>query len=414
MDLEGAYVRNFAKFVALYNVFFMEKEFLDLFQFQSRLKEGVECLFPNRLWLRAEVSSIKARPGGHCWLELSQSDDKGLVAKASAVVWSSKYRFIAPYFESVTGSPLQEGMVILVEIQVSYSQLYGLSLIVNDIDPEYTLGLKELERQKTIARLQSEGLIGLQKELELPLLPYKLAVVSAEDAAGFRDFVKHLEENPYGFKMEVTLFPALMQGAECPESIVSALDSILESEESYDLVLIMRGGGSKLDLACYDDYGLSAVIAQFPLPVFTAIGHDQDYHVCDMVAHSYLKTPTALADELISIYEDEDAALTSFVSRVRLAAAAKISAAESRIDLLKARLFSLMAMKIAEHEAALRVMETRIAAADPRRLLERGYVLALDGDGVVMKGAAGRKAGDNVVLMFPDGSLECTVDNVRL
>lgn len=392
----------------------MEKEFLDLLQFQSRLKEGVECLFPNRLWLRAEVSSIKARPGGHCWLELSQSDDRGLVAKASAVVWSSKYRFLAPYFESVTGSPLQEGMVILVEIQVSYSQLYGLSLIVNDIDPEYTLGLKELERQKTIARLQSEGLIGLQKELELPLLPYKLAVVSAEDAAGFRDFVKHLEENPYGFKMEVTLFPALMQGAECPESIVSALDSILESEESYDLVLIMRGGGSKLDLACYDDYGLSAVIAQFPLPVFTAIGHDQDYHVCDMVAHSYLKTPTALADELISIYEDEDAALTSFVSRVRLAAAAKISAAESRIDLLKARLFSLMAMKIAEHEAALRVMETRIAAADPRRLLERGYVLALDGDGVVMKGAAGRKTGDNVVLMFRDGSLECTVDNVKL
>lgn len=393
---------------------YMEKEFLDLLQFQSRLKEGVECLFPNRLWLRAEVSSIKARPGGHCWLELSQSDDRGLVAKASAVVWSSKYRFLAPYFESVTGSPLQEGMVILVEIQVSYSQLYGLSLIVNDIDPEYTLGLKELERQKTIARLQSEGLIGLQKELELPLLPYKLAVVSAEDAAGFRDFVKHLEENPYGFKMEVTLFPALMQGAECPESIVSALDSILESEESYDLVLIMRGGGSKLDLACYDDYGLSAVIAQFPLPVFTAIGHDQDYHVCDMVAHSYLKTPTALADELISIYEDEDAALTSFVSRVRLAAAAKISAAESRIDLLKARLFSLMAMKIAEHEAALRVMETRIAAADPRRLLERGYVLALDGAGVVMKGAAGCKTGDNVVLMFPDGSLECTVDNVKL
>lgn len=392
----------------------MEKEFLDLLQFQSRLKEGVECLFPNRLWLRAEVSSIKARPGGHCWLELSQSDDRGLVAKASAVVWSSKYRFLAPYFESVTGSPLQEGMVILVEIQVSYSQLYGLSLIVNDIDPEYTLGLKELERQKTIARLQSEGLIGLQKELDLPVLPYRLAVVSAEDAAGFRDFVKHLEENPYGFKMEVTLFSALMQGAECPASIVAALDSVLEADEPYDLVLIMRGGGSKLDLACYDDYGLSAVIAQFPLPVFTAIGHDQDYHVCDMVAHSYLKTPTALADELISIYEDEDAALTSFVSRIRLAAAAKISAAESRIDLLKARLFSQMAMKIAQHEAALKVMEARIAAADPRRLLERGYVLALDCDGVVMKNAAGRKTGDNVVLMFPDGSLECTVDNVKL
>jgi exodeoxyribonuclease VII large subunit len=406
-------MRNFAKFVALYKVLY-GKRISRSPSISVKAQRGVECLFPNRLWLRAEVSSIKARPGGHCWLDLSQSDDRGLVAKASAVVWSSKYRFLAPYFESVTGSPLQEGMVILVEIQVSYSQLYGLSLIINDIDPEYTLGLKELERQRTIARLQSEGLIGLQKELDLPVLPYRLAVISAEDAAGFRDFVKHLEENPYGFKMEVTLFPALMQGAECPGSIVSALDSVLESDEPYDLVLIMRGGGSKLDLACYDDYELSAVIAQFPLPVFTAIGHDQDYHVCDMVAYSYLKTPTALADELISIYEDEDAALTSFVSRIRLAAAAKISAAESRIDMLKARLLSQMAMKIAQHEAALKVMEARITAADPRRLLERGYVLALDGGGVVIKSAAGRKTGDNVVLMFPDGSLECTVDNVKL
>ena len=350
----------------------MEKEFLDLLQFQSRLKEGVECLFPNRLWLRAEVSSIKARPGGHCWLELSQSDDRGLVAKASAVVWSSKYRFLAPYFESVTGSPLQEGMVILVEIQVSYSQLYGLSLIVNDIDPEYTLGLKELERQKTIARLQSEGLIGLQKELDLPVLPYRLAVVSAEDAAGFRDFVKHLEGNPYGFKMEVTLFPALMQGAECPASIVAALDSVLEADEPYDLVLIMRGGGSRLDLACYDDYGLSAVIAQFPLPVFTAIGHDQDYHVCDMVAHSYLKTPTALADELISIYEDEDARISALQTRVKMAAAGRVAAAESGLDVLRTRVKAAFAVKIAAVESSLQVLHGRILSADPRRILERG------------------------------------------
>jgi exodeoxyribonuclease VII large subunit len=157
----------------------MEKEYIDLFEFQTRLKEGVESLFPKRLWLKAEISAIKARNGGHCYLELSQSNDSGLIAKASAAIWSSRYRFIAPYFESVTGSPLQEGMSILVEVQPSYSQLYGFTLVVNDIDPEFSLGLKELERQKTIERLQKEGLMELQQELLMSYLPNKFAVISA-------------------------------------------------------------------------------------------------------------------------------------------------------------------------------------------------------------------------------------------
>lgn len=368
----------------------MEKEFIDLFELQTKLKEGIDCLFPSRLWVKAEVSAIKARPGGHCWLELSQSNDGGLVAKASAVIWSSRYRFIAPYFESVTGSSLSEGMVILVEVQPNYSQLYGFSLIINDIDPEYSLGVKELERQRTIERLKSEGLFGLQKELDLPALPYRLAVVSAEDAAGYRDFVRHIEENPYGFSYDITLFPALMQGVECPSSIISALDAVMDSGIHFDVVLILRGGGSKLDLSCFDDYDLSAVIAQFPLPVMTAIGHDQDFHVCDMVAYAYLKTPTALADELISIYEDEDARLSSLATRVKLSAAGRISAAE----------------------AAVSVLWARIQSADPRRILERGYALALDSKGVVLKGATGLAAGDGISVMFSDGTLKCSVNEV--
>ena len=149
----------------------MERQHIDLFGLQSRLKQGIDSLFPNRIWVKAEVSAVKARNGGHCYLELSQSDSNGLVAKASAIIWSSKYRIIAPYFQSVTGSPIQEGMVVLVEVQVNYSELYGLSLIINDIDPEFSLGVKELERQKTIERLQKEGLMDLQKGLQLPLLP---------------------------------------------------------------------------------------------------------------------------------------------------------------------------------------------------------------------------------------------------
>ena len=391
----------------------MEREFIDLFELQSRLKEGVECLFPSRIWVRAEVSAMKARSGGHCYMELSQSDDKGLVAKAGAVIWAGKYRFIAPYFESVAGTPLREGITVLVEVQVSYSQLYGFSLIINDIDPEYSLGAKALERQRTIERLSREGLLEMQKGLSLPLLPYRFAVISAEDAAGYRDFMRHLHENPYGFDVSTELFPALMQGVECPSSVISALDSVLGSAEEFDAVLILRGGGSRLDLACFDDYELASVIAQYPLPVLTAIGHDQDFHVCDMVACEYVKTPTALADFILSIYEDEDARLSSFQTRMKLAFAARLSSMEFVLERLLTRIKGGFSMKVAAGESRVSLLEARINAADPRRIMERGYALALDSDGVVMHGAAGRSRGDKVSLMFSDGRLYCTVDEVK-
>ena len=403
----------------------MEKEFIDLFELQHRLKQGVESLFPNRIWVRAEVSAIKARSGGHCYMELSQSDQKGLIAKSSAIIWSSKYRFIAPYFESVTGSPLQEGLVILVQVQVNFSELYGMSLIIDDINPEFSLGEKEQERQRTIERLQKEGLMGLQKELDLPLLPYRLAVISAEDAAGYRDFMRHIEENPYGFKVEPVLFPALMQGADCPSSIVAALDAIWDEMQEdaaecgtgqqcghYDAVLILRGGGAKLDLACYDDYSLSAAIAQYPLPVLTAIGHDQDYHVCDMVAHEFLKTPTALADYIVDLYAREDERISACESRIRLALSNRLYREEAVLDSLAARIKGGFTLKIAAMESALQVLQTRIQAADPRKILERGYALAVDAEGVVLRGAMGRNVGDKVSVMFADGTLHTKVTEV--
>ena len=286
---------------------------------------------------------------------------------------------------------VHEGKVILVEAQVSYSELYGLTVVINDIDPEYSVGVKELERQKTIERLQKEGLMGLQSELSLPALPYRLAVISAEDAAGYRDFMRHLHENPYGFVFATDLFPALMQGASAPGSIIAALDAIMECGTEYDAVLVLRGGGSKLDLSCFDDYDLAAAIAQYPLPVLTAVGHDQDHHVADMVAYEYVKTPTALADFFLEIYEDEDARLSSYLTRMRLA----------------------FTNRIALMESALNVLQARIAGADPRRILERGYALALDGSGKVMKGTAGRSKGDRMSVMFADGTLDCVVEGIR-
>ena len=407
-------MRFFAKFVAIELKAVMEKEFIDLFELQSRLKEGIESLFPKRIWIRAEVSAVKARNGGHCYLELSQSDGKELMAKANAIIWSSRYRFIAPYFESVTGSPLQEGMAVLVEVQVNFSELYGLSLIINDINPEYSVGVKELERQKTVERLQKEGLMGLQKELQLPLLPERLAVISAEDAAGYRDFMRHIDGNPYGFRIETVLFPALMQGAGCPASIISALDAVMETAGRWDAVLILRGGGAKLDLACYDDYDLASVISQYPLPVLTAIGHDQDFHVCDMVAHEYLKTPTALADYILDIYETEDERISSCWTQMRLAVSGRLHREAARLDMLVSRVKGGVRMRTASMEAALQVLYARIEAAHPRRILERGYALAVDKEGVVLRGVRGVVPGERLSVLYADGKLECTIDDVIL
>lgn len=373
----------------------------------------LEETFPGKLWLKAEISAVKARSGGHCYLELSQSGPNGLVAKAQAIIWSSKFRMLAPYFQSVTGISLQEGINVLVQVQVNYSQLYGFSLIIDDIDPEYTLGDKERARQETIDRLVREGLMDRQKKLTLSALPYRLAVVSAPDAAGYRDFIRHLKENEYGFTFHTDLFEAVMQGASAPESIASAIRDASEAVLPYDAVLVLRGGGAKLDLACFDDYAVAAAIAMCPVPVLTAVGHDQDYHICDMAAWKYVKTPTALADVFMDIYIDEDQTLASYASRLKMAFLNKISGMSSRIDLLENRMKMAFKNKVTSMSSGIDLLETRILGADPRKILARGYALVLDGDGVVMKSAGDRKAGDKVSVMFADGTLECTVEECK-
>lgn len=368
----------------------MEKEYVDLYTLQIHIRDGLEGLFPDRLWVRAEISSLSVKSNGHCYLELSQNDDAGITAKARAVVWRSVFIPINHYFKELTGSELQTGMSVLVRAKVNYSELYGLTLIVDEIEPEFTIGRKELERRRTIARLEEDGMFDLQKRLSLPLLPYRLAVISAGTAAGFGDFCHHLLENEFGFKFGVDLFEALMQGSGAPESIIDALEEIEVSGTGYDAVLIMRGGGSNLDLDCFDDYGLALAIAQFPIPVFTAIGHDRDYHVADMVSFEYVKTPTALADRFLDCYMAEDERISSFGSRLRLAFYGKLSQMSSRVD----------------------VLEARIRAADPRNILARGFTLATDASGVVLKSAESVREGDVMGILFRDGSVRAEVSQV--
>ena len=332
-----------------------EVEYIDLYRLQIAVKQGMAQLFPQAVWVKAEIASIGRRSNGHCYLELSQSEDSRIVAQVRAVIWKNTYPFVSQYFRKVTGQELAAGQEVLVHVKVGYHEVYGLSLTIDDINPEFTLGAREALRKQTIERLETEGLMELQKELCLTELPYFLAVISAPDAAGYGDFRRHLLENPAGYAYQVDLFEALMQGGGAPQSICEALAQIEESQVAYDAVLILRGGGSDLDLACFDDYALAAAIARFPVPVFTAIGHDRDFHVADMVANRFVKTPTALADLFLECTAAED----------------------ERISALESRLTAALSLRVANLESELSSVEKGLEVSVARRL--DGFAIALDG-----------------------------------
>ncbi len=360
---------------------------IDLLTLQRLLKEGIEDLFPNRVWVKAEIASMQLKANGHCYLELCQDSGRGVVAKAKAIIWKNQHFPLSQHFRNETGADLRAGISVLALVQVNYSELYGISLVIEDIDPAATLGEAELKRRQTIERLEAEGLLDRQKRLEMTGLPYRLAVISARDAAGFGDFRRHLLENEYGFAFDVRLFEATMQGAAAPESIIGALRRIQDSDSSFDAALILRGGGSALDLACFDDYELCLGIANADIPVLTAIGHDRDYHVADMVAFDFAKTPTALADVFIDAVASEDERITSCATRLRLALQGKLSAMSSALD----------------------VLHNRILSADPRKILERGYSLVTDVNGVVRKECRGIMTGDTLKIYFSDGEIKVKV-----
>ena len=241
-------------------------------------------------------------------------------------------------------------------------------------------------------------------------MPYSIAVISAPDAAGYGDFRRHLLENEYGFAFDVRLFEATMQGDTAPESIIAALGRIEAVQEEYDAVFIMRGGGSVLDLSCFDDYSLCAAIARFPLPVYTAIGHDRDVHVADMVACGSVKTPTALADLCIDAVAAEDERISSLESRLRLGLTSKIAYMETLSERLAHRVCVAFLSKIAASENTLSALATRIAATDPRAILSRGYALVTGAGGRIVKSAAAVNVGDALQIQYSDGKINCTVD----
>jgi exodeoxyribonuclease VII large subunit len=270
---------------------------MKLSELNGMVRQVLTEAFPTKLWVVAEISELKTQRSGHCYLVLIEKDtftDK-VVAQARATIWSYIYRILKPYFETTTGQVLIEGLKVLVQVTVEFHELYGYSLNIQDIDPTYTLG--DLARRKTdiINKLTREGVIDMNKGLDFPLVPQRIAVISSETAAGYQDFTNHLNTNQGGYVFYTKLFSALMQGPQTEVSVIRALERIYEYEDLFDVVVIIRGGGSQFDLSCFDNYNIAFHVAQFPLPVITGIGHEKDNSVVDLVAHTRLKTPTAVA-----------------------------------------------------------------------------------------------------------------------
>lgn len=271
-----------------------------LSQLNESIKDTLQDAFPTTVWVVAEVSEMKENRSGHCYLELIEKEGTEIIARSRATIWSYTFRMLKPYFETTTGQQFSQGIKILVQVTVEYHPAYGLSLNVKDIDPTYTVGDMAMQRKEIISRLQTEGIFEMNKELELPLVPQKIAIISSATAAGFQDFMNQLNTNESGFVFYTKLFEATMQGAETVPSIINALECIYQYEDFFDAVVIIRGGGATADLSSFDDYDLAFNITQFPLPVITGIGHEKDDTIIDLVAHTRMKTPTAVAEFLIT------------------------------------------------------------------------------------------------------------------
>lgn len=432
------------------------RQHISLLRLQSLIKSRLEEAMPVTFWVSAEISELKVNYSGHCYLELVEKggDNQVPQAKVLATVWRTQWGMLSSYFRSATGGDLAVGMKVLLKGKVTYHELYGLAINVTDIDPLYTLGDMERRRQETILRLQQEGVYDMNRELGLPAVMQRIAVVSSRNAAGYQDFMNELAASGYYF--DVTLFDAFMQGNEAENSVVAALERVADCLDDFDAVVVIRGGGSQGDLATFNSYRLSSHIAQFPLPVLTGIGHDKDQSVADLVAAVSLKTPTAVAAYLAANIAEFDGYLDTLFDglarhstaildagkrRTRDAAFRLSQAASGLTHTMELRLERLSAELVRRQEWALMQKQNRLTGLDnllkssvsaaltkaaarlalaeqmvesrkPDNILSLGFAIVRRG-GAAVKSTDGVAVGDRLEITLSQGSVEANVESIK-
>lgn len=422
------------------------------------VRDKIYEALPDAFWVVAEIAEMKVHTAGHCYLELTGSDTPGgrVTARVRATIWASKYRSLSTFFNASTGIPLRAGITILFRATVEYHELYGLSLNISDIDPAYTAGDMALRREAVIRRLTAEGVISMNAGLTLARYPRNIAVVSSSKAAGYQDFINHLQTNPYGYVFSTTLFEAVMQGEETEASVTEALDMIAEEAGRYDAVAIIRGGGSTTDLSWFDSYPIAFHVTQFPLPVVTGIGHEKDQSVTDMVAWKALKTPTAVAGFLIERTLECENSIISMAGELASAVTDALEAAGEQVSSLQNRTAATARLivrvnneKLGYHlenltrsyrnmltrsEAdTLRLADTLLRSAknsisraethtlrleeslrhlDPTEVLRRGFTLT-SRNGLIIRSAGELEPGDTITTHFEKGAATSTVKEIN-
>ena len=407
---------------------------LSVSQLQSLIKKSIDEAHPLPYWIMGEVSEMKVNYSGHCYLELVEKGGDNHVPKAkiSAVIWRGSYLMIAPYFLSATGRELAAGMKILVKAMVTYSELYGLSLQITDIDPSYTAGDMERQRQAAIERLKQDGVYDMNRELPLPGVIQRIAAVSSRNAAGYQDFMNELSQSGYYFA--VTLFDAFMQGNDAEESIIDALCRVDADAEGFDAIVVIRGGGSQSDLGAFDSYRLASYIAQFPLPVITGIGHDKDLSVADMVAAVSLKTPTAVAvflneslarfeatldgmrevivSEASTIIGNSKQRLLGNIAALGMMTSRFFTIEKNRLTNASERLKERVYTYIASRSKELFLLGRLVGSNSPERIIDLGFAVVRR-DGAVIQDGKRLAAGDGIEITMRDAVVDANVKIVK-
>lgn len=429
-------------------------EALTLYELNNLVRGVLDSRLKDEYWLQAELSEVREAYNGHCYVEFVQKDTAGrnLIAKARGAIWVGTYRLLAPMFERETGQRLVPGLKVLVRVSVTFHELYGYSLTVSDIEPAYTLGDIARRRKEILAQLAAEGILNDNKELRLPLLANRIAVISSATAAGYGDFCNQLLRNDYGLRFTVRLFPAVMQGERVEASVLAAMDAVMAECDAWDAVVIIRGGGAVSDLSGFDTYLLAAACAQFPLPVITGIGHERDDTVLDAVAHTRVKTPTAAAAFLIAHQVETASVLDDLARRISQAARWRMEREQNRLagmsvkwggawqrvksggmhrlELLSQRLRYACRSRLSEGDHCLvvcgerlsaslpvrmererfrlRLLQQRCEAADPAVLLKRGYSMTWC-NGTLVRAAGQLKQGDEITTRLADGEIRSVV-----
>jgi exodeoxyribonuclease VII large subunit len=379
----------------------MSESSISLSKLLGNVSKTLKGGMPGSQWIMAEIMELHVNQRGHCYLELIEKgpDDGAILARARATIWASKYNMLRPFFEATTGTQLKSGIKLLCKGSVEFHSQYGFSINLSDIDPAYTLGDLARKKQEVIGKLRQEGVMEMNKELPFPAVPQRIAAISSEGAAGYGDFMDSISGNHQGYHIQTQLFQAVMQGDQAPSSIINALDEVYSFVDDFDCVVIIRGGGSKADLECYNDYDLAYYITQFPLPVITGIGHERDESVADMVAFLGLKTPTAVAEYILDQLLAFEFRLSEFREKLSNSVSRAVQQQRmlieryavdlthlsrgslqrevEKVDRYKLQLGRDTRTLLDRKKEHLAMLETRNALVNPANVLKRGYSITL-------------------------------------